>query len=184
MKFSLALVAALVVAATAYSSSYNSGYTSSATGSAKTIKQVVTMTGTPATYVGNLKAMTEQGYGKALDIFDTTASPPAYRTGCSVTSTAAAARRTNIKVSFVATASAAQATAASTAATNLASNTASLTTAINAVKSANTAYSALTTPTVSAIAAPTVTAVSAAGALSTSIVALAVSALAAFQLRQ
>jgi hypothetical protein len=142
------------------------------------------MTGTVSTYTGNLKTMTEQGYGKALDIFDTTASPPAYRTGCSVTSTAAAARRTNIKVSFVATASAAQATAASTAATNLASNTNSLTTAINAVKSANTAYSALTTPTVSAIASPTVTAVSAAGALSTSIVALAVSALAAFQLRQ
>merc|ERR1711939_593611 len=58
-----------------------------------TITQKITFSGTQSSYTGTLKTFSEQAYGKALEIFDTAATPPAYKTGCSVTSVASASRR-------------------------------------------------------------------------------------------
>merc|ERR1711943_99726 len=83
-----------------------------------TIAQKITFSGTQASYTGTLKTFSEQAYGKALDIFDTAATPPAYKTGCSVTSVASASRRA-YAVTFTATVASAQSSAASTASTAL-----------------------------------------------------------------
>merc|ERR1712072_829518 len=137
--FALLLIAVCFGRATAqpamrrYSSSYSSG-----TAEAKTITQAVTLSITSAQYSGNYKTLMETAYGIALSIYDTSASPPAFFTGCSVTSTAA---RRSAVVTFAATAL----------------TTTSMTTAISSAKtSLGSAYTSLTV-TVSNVATPTVT---------------------------
>jgi len=148
-----------------------------------TIVQKLTMSGALSTYTGDVKTLAEQAYGKALGIFDTTASPPAYAAGCSVTSTAA---RRAFAVTFTASTSASTGAAANTAASTI--TTASYATAAAAVKSANTAYSSITPAAATAIAPATTTAVSpnvsGASTVTTSIMAMAVAVLVAFQARQ
>merc|ERR1719502_1995325 len=127
-----------------------------------TITQKITFSGTQASYTGTLKTFSEQSYGKAIGIFDTTTTPPAYKTGCSVTSVASASRRTSYAVTFTATVASAQASAANTASTALTPT--SFATAATAVKSANTAYAAVTAPTATAVAAPTTSTATVSGA--------------------
>merc|ERR1711871_1392274 len=149
-----------------------------------TITQKITFSGTQASYTGTLKTFSEQSYGKAIGIFDTTLTTPAYKTGCSVASVASASRRTSYAVTFTATVASAQASAANTASAAL--TTTSFATAAAAVKAANTAYAAVPAPTATAVAAPSATTptVSGASAVTTSIMAMAVAVLAAFQARQ
>merc|ERR1719274_435192 len=87
--------------------------TAAPTYGAVTIVQKLTMSGTQSDYAGNVKSLAEEAYGKALGIFDTAASPPAYKTGCSVTSVASASRRA-YAVTFTATTSASTGAAANT----------------------------------------------------------------------
>merc|ERR1712100_394529 len=155
-------------------------------GGAVTIVQKLTMSGTQSEYVGNVKSLAEEAYGKVLGIFDTTASPPAYATGCSVTSAASASRRA-YAVTFTATTSASTGGAANAAANSLASNIAAFTSAAAAVKAANNAYTQVTAPTATGAAASATTAVptpaatvSGASGVTTSIMAMAVAVLAAF----
>merc|ERR1711898_45601 len=148
-----------------------------------TITQKITFSGTQASYTGTLKIFSEQAYGKAIGIFDTTLTTPAYKTGCSVASVASASRRT-YAVTFTATVASAQSSAATTASGSL--TTANFATAAAAVKAANTAYSSVTAPTATAIAtaSSSTASVSGASAVTTSIMAMAVAVLAAFQARQ
>merc|ERR1719440_1947819 len=163
--------------------------TAAPTFGAVTIVQKLTMSGAQTEYDGNVKSLAEEAYGKALAIFDTAANPPAYKTGCSVTSVASAARRA-YAVTFTATTSASTGAAANTAATALTPT--SYATAAAAVKAANTAYSTVTAATANSVAAATATAVptptpatvSGASTVTTSIMAMAVAVLAAFQARQ
>merc|ERR1712100_923350 len=163
--------------------------TAAPTFGAVTIVQKLTMSGTQIEYVGNVKSLAEEAYGKVLGIFDTTANPPAYKTGCSVSSVASAARRA-YAVTFTATTSASTGAAANTAAAALTPT--SYATAAAAVKTANTAYSSITAATANSVAAATATAVptptpatvSGASTVTTSIMAMAVAVLAAFQARQ
>merc|ERR1719440_2105210 len=143
--------------------------TAAPTVGAVTIVQKLTMSGAQTEYAGNVKSLAEEAYGKALAIFDTAANPPAYKTGCSVTSVASARRA--YAVTFTATTSASTGAAANTA---------------------NTAYSSVTAATANSVAAATATAVptptpatvSGASTVTTSIMAMAVAVLAAFQARQ
>jgi len=163
--------------------------TAAPTVGAVTIVQKLTMSGAQTEYTGNVKSLAEEAYGKALAIFDTAANPPAYKTGCSVTSVASAARRA-YAVTFTATTSASTGAAANTAANALTPT--SYATAAAAVKTANTAYSSVTAATANSVAAATATAVptptpatvSGASTVTTSIMAMAVAVLAAFQARQ
>jgi hypothetical protein len=50
-----------------------------------------------------VKAVYEVAYALTLGIYDHTTSPPAYKTGCSVTSTASATRRAGVAVTYTAT---------------------------------------------------------------------------------
>merc|ERR1711898_32422 len=115
-----------------------------------TITQKITFSGTQASYTGTLKIFSEQACGKAIGIFDTTLTTPAYKTGCSVASVASASRRT-YAVTFTATVAPAQSSAATTASGSL--TTAQFATAATAVKTANNAaYGSITAPTATAIA--------------------------------
>merc|ERR1711988_1506539 len=67
---------------------------------AKKITQEVTMSGTVAGYTGALKEMTELAYAKNIGITNTAAGKFTYKTGCSVASSATAARRNSIKVAL------------------------------------------------------------------------------------
>jgi len=153
-----------------------------------TIAQKISFSGSLASYAA-VQTFSEQAYGKALDIFDTAATPPAYKTGCSVTSVASASRRA-YAVTFTATVASAQSSAATTASTALTPT--SFATAASYVKAANTAYTAVTAPSATAVATATVTTtptpapatVSGASTVTTSIMAMAVAVLAAFQARQ
>merc|ERR1712100_503003 len=164
--------------------------TAAPTFGAVTIVQKLTMSGTQSEYVGNVKSLAEEAYGKVLGIFDTTASPPAYATGCSVTSAASASRRA-YAVTSTATTSASTGGAANTAANSLATNVYAFTSAAAAVKAANNAYTQVTAPTATGAAASATTAVptpaatvSGASGVTTSVMAMAVAVLAAFQARQ
>merc|ERR1711871_1784870 len=182
MKFSLALVGlfALVAVTTAYSCNSNTAHT--------TIKQVITATyaiqaSAWATDSTGIKEMSQCAYGKALGIATAASYGCYYTSGCTVSSTAAAGRRSySLAVTYTAGLTAAQSSAASTAARAL--TAASFTSQLSSVRSIVTAYASLSLPTVSAVASASVTTVSGAAALSTGIVALAVSALAVVQLRQ
>merc|ERR1712057_151870 len=135
-----------------------------------TITQKIPFSGSQASYTGALKTFSEEAYGKAIGIFDTTTGTGAYLTGCSVASVASASRRTSYAVTFTATVASAQSSAATAAA---------------AVKTANNAaYGSITAPTATAIATASSTSVSGASTVTTSIMAMAVAVLAAFQARQ
>merc|ERR1712100_291656 len=164
--------------------------TAAPTYGAVTIVQKLTMSGAQTAYTGNVKSLAEEAYVKVLGIFDTTLTTPAYKTGCSVTSVASASRRA-YAVTFTATTSASTGAAANTAATALTSNIAAFTSAAATVKAAVTAYGTVTAPTATGAAASTTTAVptpaatvSGASGVTTSIMAMAVAVLAAFQARQ
>merc|ERR1712072_238068 len=80
-----------------------------------TITQKITFSGSQASYTGALKTFSEEAYGKAIGIFDTTSGTGAWVTGCSVASVASASRRTSYAVTFTATVAPAQSSAAQTA---------------------------------------------------------------------
>jgi len=150
-----------------------------------TITQKITFSGSQASYTGALKTFSEEAYGKAIGIFDTTSGTGAWVTGCSVASAASASRRTSYAVTFTATVAPAQASAAQTASGAL--TTAGFATAATAVKTANNAaYGSVTAPTATAVAtaSSTTPSVSGASTVTTSIMAMAVAVLAAFQARQ
>jgi len=186
-----------------YSSSFNSGYTSSSgysSGSPTpaptasgtiTIKQSVTIDFGSSVTASNFAGSAAQtfanfGYGKEIGIVDSSDTATAYKTGCSVTSTAS--RRAAITVVFTAIVTPSLAAAAETAANAM--TTASLSTTMNAVLAnlkahSGSTYNALSNPTVSAVAAPTVTggsSTSGASSVATfSGVAFAVAAVAVFR---
>merc|ERR1711881_386531 len=138
-----------------------------------TITQKITLSGTQASYTGAVKTLSEEAYGKALGIFDTTSGTGAWVTGCSVTSVASASRRTSYAVTFTATVAPAQSSAATTASGSL--TTAQFATAATAVKTANNAaYGSITAPTATAIATASTSSVSGASTVTTSIMAMAV----------
>merc|ERR1711959_381583 len=148
-----------------------------------TITQKITFSGSQASYTGALKTFSEEAYGKAIGIFDTTSGTGAWVTGCSVASVASASRRTSYAVTSTATVAPAQSSAATTASGSL--TTAQFATAAAAVKTANNAaYGSLTAPTATAVATATTSTVSGASTVTTSIMAMAVAVLAAFQARQ
>merc|ERR1711988_1436157 len=121
-------------------------------GTAKTITQVLVLSVTAAQYTGNIKTVVETAYGIGLGIYDTSASPPAYFTGCSVTSTAA---RRSARVTMTAEVSAAKSDAATSAATGM--TTTAMATHIAAAKTALGSAYASVTVTVTGVEAPTIT---------------------------
>lgn len=126
---------------------------------AKKITQTVKIAGTVATYVGALKALFEMSYAVEIGIASSTGGAAhAYKTGCSCSSTATAARRADINVALEATVTADIADAAKAKATTM--TTASLTASMTAVKASGGAtYAAVTVPEVKTIQAPVMTTV-------------------------
>merc|ERR1711937_852596 len=130
---------------------------------ATTIVQVITATYTEtATQYnalagsGDVKELSEIAYGSALGIVTVASSGATWTSGCSVSSSAAAARRSNsLAVTYTAGVSAAQASSAASNANTI--TTASFTSQLTSVQSTVTSLSGVTVPTVSAVAAPTVT---------------------------
>jgi len=129
--------------------------------SATTITQVITATypitasewDTDAT---GIREMSECAYGKAIGIATVVASGCTYSSGCSMDSSAAAARRSNsLAITYTAGVSASLEASAASAANSITSE--SFTAQLNTVQSTVTAYSSLTVPTVSDVATPTVT---------------------------
>merc|ERR1712054_325666 len=92
MKYAILGLVVLAAAASAQtyasSSSYTSGYASATTSGAVTITQQVTLSITAAQYTGNVKTVMETAYGIALGIYTTTGTA-GFKTGCSVSSSAA-----------------------------------------------------------------------------------------------
>lgn len=132
----------------------------------KSITQVVGLSITVAQYVGNTKALYEQGYGKALGIFDTTTGQ--YTTGCGVSSTVS---RRSANVAYTAQVSAALATAAETQSRAMVSNPGLLSQGMTDVKTSNAAtYGFVTVPAASDLAVnpPTVTTASSAASVTAS----------------
>jgi len=129
--------------------------------SATTITQVITATysiqaSAWATDTSGVVEMSECAYGKAIGIATVQASGCTYSSGCSMASSAVAARRSNsLAVTYIAGVSASLATAASSAASSV--TAASFTTALSDVQQLVTSYSGITVPTVSSVAVPTVT---------------------------
>lgn len=147
---------------------------------ATTIVQVITATYTEtATQYnalagsGDVKELSEIAYGSALGIVTVASSGATWTSGCSVSSSAAAARRSNsLAVTYTAGVSAAQASSAASNANAI--TTTSFTSSLTTVQSTVTSLSSVTVPTVSAVAAPTVTDnTSTSGASSTTVSILA-----------
>merc|ERR1711907_308600 len=110
-----------------------------------------------------------------IGIVTSTTTATAYKTGCTVSSTAVIARRADLSITFTAQVAAAQAAAAQSSAQSL--NAATLNTAIATVltnlKASNAArYGSLATPTASAVAAPTITTTSSTSGVSTTAVSM------------
>merc|ERR1711871_1816027 len=130
---------------------------------ATTIAQVITATYTETATEynalsgsGDAKELSEIAYGSALGIATVAASGATWESGCSVSSSAAAARRSNsLAVTYTAGVSAAKTSSASSAASAI--TTASFTASLTSVQSTVTSLSSVSVPTVSAVAAPTVT---------------------------
>lgn len=130
---------------------------------ATTIVQVITATYTEtATQYnalsgsGDVKELSEIAYGSALGIVTVASSGATWDSGCSVSSSAASARRNNaLAVTYTAGVSATKASSASSAASAI--TTASFTTSLTTVQSTVTSLSSVSVPTVTAVAAPTVT---------------------------
>merc|ERR1711918_80418 len=122
---------------------------------------------------GDAKELSEIAYGSALGIVTVAASGATWDSGCSVSTTAAAARRSNsLAVTYTAGVSAAGASSASSAASAI--TTASFTASLTSVQSTVTSLSSVSVPTVSDVAAPTITDnTSTSGASSTTVSILA-----------
>merc|ERR1711988_1197832 len=180
------------------SSGYSSGATPAPTQSptlagSTTITQVVTMgfagLSSHVDFAGsNEQIQANFGYGSALMIVDSTQTGTSFKSGCRVTSVAAAARRADMGVTFTAVTTPALAAAAQSAAEGL--TTAHLATSMSNVlqmlqASDAATFGSMQPPTVSAVGTPTVTtAASTSGASSVvtfSGVAFAVAAVAAFR---
>merc|ERR1711871_1848148 len=121
--------------------------------SGKTIVQAVTFDIDVSAYTGNTKTLYERSYAAVLGIY--TASTNTWTTGCSVDSSAVAARRAAV-VTFTATTTASAAANAESAASSMDAST--LTTSITNTK--NTLggdFASISTPTVQNVATPTTT---------------------------
>merc|ERR1711968_316099 len=165
-------------AVTSPSSAYTSGTpapTPSPTeAGSTTITQVVTMgfagLSSHTDFAGsNEQTLANFGYGKEIGIVTSTNSGTSYTAGCSVSSTAATARRADMSVTITAVVTPALAAAAQTAANAI--TTASLTQTMtdvltNLKASDNATYGSMANPTVSAVAAPTVSTAGGSGKLS------------------
>lgn len=152
--------------ATASSSATTPGASSSATGgggggaagpkvdpTAK-ITQTLTITSvTAASYSGLKKEMFEGAYGVELKIATIVSDQVKYAAGCSVTSSAVAARRTGVKITFVARVSTAKKAVAESSAK--VTTGATFVTSIATVKTGVSKFSAQTTPVASTITAGT-----------------------------
>merc|ERR1711998_238361 len=131
--------------------------------SATTITQVITAayTETATEYnalsgSGDAKELSEIAYGSALGIVTVAASGATWESGCSVSTTAAAARRSNsLAVTYTAGVSATKASSASSAASAI--TTDSFTASLTSVQSTVTSLSSVSVPTVAAVADATVT---------------------------
>lgn len=125
---------------------------------ARIITQEVTITSmTLASYQGVLKRVYEAAYAISINIWDTTAS--AVKTGCAISSTAVAARRTGATITFTAHVNAANSEAAKTGA-----EAATKQVFINSITTANTALSAsVTAPSTSSVTVATATVASSGG---------------------
>ena len=88
----------------------------------------------PSDYTGDLKTLIEVAYGIILGIYNTTSTPPAFLTGCSVDSVAGSLRR-DAYVTFTTTITAAQSNQAILAAQTLPSSMTSLNSAMPTAKS-------------------------------------------------
>merc|ERR1711865_12565 len=123
-----------------------------------TISQTVTITSvTLSSYTGDKKLLFEGSYAVSLNIASISGGKVTYSAGCSCVSTAVAARRAGVKITFVVKVSAArqaEATSNSKALTGV-----KLVSNMNAVKSGVTAFASVTVPQashVTGIAQPTV----------------------------
>merc|ERR1719231_7828 len=190
-----------------FSSGFSSGYTSSSGYSSgatpaptqsptlagsTTITQVVTMgfagLSSHTAFAGsNEQTLANFGYGSALMIVDSTQTGTSFKSGCRVTSVAAA-RRASMSVTFTAVTTPALASAAQSAANGLTPThlTTSMSNVLQMLQASDAAtFGTMATPTVSAVATPTVTtAASTSGASSMvtfSSVAFAVAAVATFR---
>jgi len=142
---------------------------------AATISQTLTITSvTLSSYTGAKKSLFEGGYAVGLGIASITGGAVTYAAGCSCTSTAVAARRAGVKITFVAKVSAAKQESAKTSskaltATGFVANIAD-------VKAAVPTFANVATPTasdVASIAQPTVVVVvSGASSLTVSLFAI------------
>jgi len=166
-----------------YSSGYNSGYNSggynsgynsgsstasssspapspSSTSTTITQKVTVSLANGATDYTGKLKNLMEVAYGHALGLWNMggTGVSGSWKSGCSVSSTAANARRASVVITYTATVSQAQSSSATTASQALTS--ASMSTAITAAKAdlakGDSDYTSIASPTVSNVATPTI----------------------------
>merc|ERR1712159_849916 len=137
----------------------------------------------------NEQTLANYGYGHALDLVVSTNTGTDFKAGCRVTSTAAAARRADMSVTFEAVVTPALAAAAQTSANALVTDSSSLTTAMQTVLSnlkqsdAGT-YSSMSNPTVSSVSAPTVTTAGGSASTTATLSAVALIAAAALALKQ
>lgn len=109
-----------------------------------------------ADWKGDVKAVYETGYGISLAIYDTAAKK--YKTGCSVSSQATAARRAGVKVAFTASVENSLASAATISSKALASNPGTLVAAVQTAITTLGKASTVTAPSVAdvSVAAPVV----------------------------
>merc|ERR1712100_503227 len=165
------------------STDWSAASTAAPTYALSTITQAVTFSGlTAAQWTGALKTAGEIGYAKAQGWTTGTGAALAIATGYTVTS-AAARRATTVTFTSTLRASPTAVTAATTAVT--AANLNTEMTAVNTAKSLGATIPAASTITVASASSTTAsTNVSGASTVTTSIMAMAVAVLAAFQARQ
>jgi hypothetical protein len=145
----------------------------------------------PTDYTGATKALYERTNAELNQLWDNTATPPALNTAATQTSSAVSARRAGSTITFVLSVTLPLAQkAAAYAIVSAKMNATAFVAKMDAVKTANTAtYANVTVPAASAVTTNTplataVDVVSSAATVTTSVMAMAVAALAAFQARQ
>jgi len=136
-------------------------FTTAPAGSTTTITQKATFGYAASEHTGALKTAVDQGYGYAIQIFDKAALT--YKTGCSVDSVAAGARRASTVVTFTALVNSANSAAAQVAAQALTKT--SLQTAVNNIIA--TTGVAVTPVSVTGVAKPVIVVGTASGESST-----------------
>jgi len=161
-----------------------------------TIKQVISMTfpglASVAAFAGSAhEKVANFGYGSQIGIVDSGNSTGTwvtqFKSGCSVTSVAVAARRTALSVTFTAVVTPTLASAAQSSASAItpASLAATMTTVLSNLKNENpTLYNSVTTPTVQSVATPTVTTAGGSASSTAALSAVAFVAAAALALKQ